>query len=106
MITVMNFQLHPFPTPGMIPYFARLTEQNTNLSNSWHHVLPPSFTTPSLTLHAYASLRPATFQAAGEAPCIYVLFLLLYELLLVRVVAFFFFFFRVRAAKKQACGTI
>ena len=43
--------------------------KNTNVSNSWHHVLPPSFTTSSLTLYAYASLRLAAFQAAGEAPC-------------------------------------
>ena len=40
-------------------------------------------------------------------PCyIWVIFLLLYEHVRVRVVAFFIFFFRVRAAKKQACGTI
>ena len=31
---------------------------------------------------------------------------LLYEHVRVRVMAFFFLFFRVRAAKKQACGTI
>ena len=31
---------------------------------------PPSFTTPPLTFCAYASLRPAASQAAGEAPCI------------------------------------
>ena len=70
-LIVMVSQLYPFPTPGM-PHLARLNKIRTrHISNSWHHVLRPSFTTPSLTFCAYASLRTAAFQAAGEAPCIY-----------------------------------
>ena len=79
LVTVMFCQLCPFPTPGM-PYFARLTvNKNTYISNSWHHVLPPSFTTQLLTFCAYARRRPAAFQSFGEAPCTIVYFEVIYH---------------------------